>query len=153
MEIREAVLWALLGGGAAEMTLFLGAVRPQSGGKELAWPWKTPSEMRLYCVAIVVRLCVGGALAAPFADTQVISDASTAFLVGVTAPLMMAKFATIAQSLVYRFFGGLPLQDSGTVTERSASQDGAGHVPEARAPESGSAGGIIDGTGVSSADQ
>ncbi|GHH94881.1 hypothetical protein GCM10017779_53380 [Streptomyces capillispiralis] len=164
MEIKEAVLWALLGGGAAEMTLFLGAVKPSSPKKQWVWPW-TPSEMRVYGVWMAVRVTVSGALAAPFAATGKVSDALTAFLVGVVAPLLMAKLAATAQQFVGRTMLDPPQQDQiypsdgpaangqgGTIMGQSTSQVEHPVVPEARTAGDADLGNVGT-TGVGNAEQ
>jgi hypothetical protein len=99
MEIKEAVLWALLGGGAAELTLALGAMRPSATKKTWAWPW-TRAEVPAYCAGMLFRLVISGVVAAPCAATHKISDDMAAFGVGVAAPLLLTRIAATAHALV-----------------------------------------------------
>ncbi|MFD5574811.1 MULTISPECIES: hypothetical protein [Streptomyces] len=151
MGIKEAVLWALLGGGAAEMTLFLGTLRPPSAKKPWVWPW-TRAELRVYAVWVVVRLGLSGALAAPFADAGRITDSFMAFMLGVAAPLLMTKVAALAQVLVGRSAVDLAPQEPGTTAESGASQSESRSVPEPRTQGESPASDIAN-TGVDNAER
>jgi hypothetical protein len=139
MEIKEAVLWALLGGGAAELTLALGAMRPSATKKIWAWPW-TRAEVPAYCAGMLFRLVISGVVAAPCAATHKVSDGMTAFAVGVAAPLLLARIAATAHALIGpdpRLAHGPP--GEGTPADLPTSHTRTDPFPEPRVSEGTSA--------------
>ncbi|WP_406354260.1 hypothetical protein [Streptomyces sp. NBC_00658] len=138
MEIKEAVIWALVGGGSAEVTLALTMMRPSSAKKSWAWPLTRP-ETPIYCCGMISRLFISGALAAPCAATGKISDGFMAFLLGIAAPPLLARLAATAHAAVGR-------TSEGTGSEQFASQAEIQGIPGARAPE-GAPSNDLDATG------
>jgi hypothetical protein len=90
----EAALWGLGGGFAVEGLDLYGALRRRG-----RWPWRVrgPREVGAvgYFVAELVRLVIGGVLAAALAESNQITTAFGALAVGVAAPLIVERLTRV----------------------------------------------------------
>ncbi|WP_437056882.1 hypothetical protein [Streptomyces sp. enrichment culture] len=134
MDIKEAVLWALLGGGTAELTLIWGVMKPTAGRKIWSFPW-SKGEFPAYVVGLTIRLFITGAFAAPLAATGKMTDGMMAFVVGVAAPLLMARLAATARALVEPAVQEALSPADGTQADPPASYAGNGEIPGPRAED------------------
>ncbi|MFC6086058.1 hypothetical protein [Sphaerisporangium aureirubrum] len=114
----EYLLWGLFGGFAVEGLEFAGAIR--RSGK---WPWKEPHEIVPLIVSVIIRLLVGGGLAAAAGAAQQINGPFGALAIGVAAPLIIEQL-TSQISLTGATGGTLPLV--GASAERAADPAGGG---------------------------
>jgi hypothetical protein len=100
----EAALWGLGGGFAVEGLDLYGALRRRG-----CWPWRVrgPREVGAvgYFVAELIRLVIGGVLAAALAESNQITTAFGALAVGVAAPLIVERLTRV-----------IPLTDSAPQT-------------------------------------
>lgn len=131
MNIKEAVLWALLGGGTAELTLVWGVMKPTATRKNWSFLW-SKGEFPAYAVGLTIRLFISGAVAAPLAATGKLADGMAAFAVGVAAPLLMARFAALARALAGSADQRMSPPTDGTQVDPSASYGGADEIPGPR---------------------
>jgi len=101
MSAWEALLWGLLGSGVAEALNLSAMMRPTGSDRRWRRPWRRRSERPWVAAAVGLRLFVGGALAAALGASGQLPTPLGAFLSGLAAPLIVA-----------RFFAAVPLEDS-----------------------------------------
>lgn len=99
MVIREAVLWSLLGGAAGETVLVLNLVGSTRDRRAWHWPWGR-SELSTLLAGLIARLLLTAAISVPLAVTGRISDSSIFFALGIVAPFLIARMASVASSLM-----------------------------------------------------
>jgi hypothetical protein len=92
---HEAALWGLAGGFVVEGLDLYTAVRRH--GK---WPWRVTGPgpaagLAGYVVAELVRLLIGGVLAAGAAASSQVSGAVAAMAIGVAAPVMVERLTAL----------------------------------------------------------
>lgn len=115
----EFAVWGLFGGFAVEGLEFTAAIR-RTG----RWPWRQPGEPGPlpYTVSIVIRLAVGGGLAAAAGVADQITGPFGAVAFGVAAPLVveqLAKQVSLTESPAHD--GGA---DAPPTEPQSASREG-----------------------------
>jgi hypothetical protein len=134
MSIKEAVLWALLGGSVAEVALIFSTMRPSTGKSRWTWAWSREQMPKFY-VGMGCRFFLTGAAVAPLAATDRVPDALVAFLLGMGAPLLTAKMAAAADKIINQG-GALPPSDDPTQpppagqSENSTHESGSGENEE-----------------------
>ncbi|SHH05607.1 hypothetical protein [Streptoalloteichus hindustanus] len=91
MGVVECALWGLFGGFAVEGLDFAGAIR-RTGG----WPWRQPGEPgpAPLLISVVIRLTVGGGLAAAAGSAGQVGGPFGALAIGIAAPLVVAQLAS-----------------------------------------------------------
>lgn len=108
----EAALWGLLGGAIAESLNLAAMMRPQGRGRQWRWPWFRREDRPIVMVAITLRLLSGAGLAAPLGASAHLPTPFSGFLVGLSAPLVVA-----------RLFQMIPLAETGNAPPYSIAQD------------------------------
>lgn len=84
------MLWGVLGGFSVEGLQFSGAIRRVGG-----WPWRKRGEPGLwpFVVSVVIRLAIGGGLAAACAAGGQLAGPFAAVAVGIAAPYIVEQLA------------------------------------------------------------
>jgi hypothetical protein len=108
----EAALWGLLGGAIAESLNLAAAMRPQGPGRRWKWPWTRREDRPIVLVAIALRLLSGAGLAAPLGASEQLPTPFSGFLIGLTAPLVVA-----------RLFQMIPVAEPDNAPPYSTAQD------------------------------
>ncbi|GAB1337936.1 hypothetical protein ACE1SV_45260 [Streptomyces sp. E-15] len=85
-------LWGLLGSGVAEALNLSALMRPSGPRSRWRWPWRNRADRPVMLVAIGLRLFAGFGLTAALGNSGQLPNATAAFAVGVTTPLVVAKF-------------------------------------------------------------
>lgn len=92
MPLWIAALWGLVGSGVAEALNLYGMMRPTTESKgRWQWPWRDKRDRPIVIVAVALRLFVGTGLAAATGTSGLATSPFNAFVLGVTAPLVIAK--------------------------------------------------------------
>ncbi|MDG4773605.1 hypothetical protein [Solwaraspora sp. WMMD792] len=86
MSVPELALWGLAGGFVVEALNLVASIR-----KHQVWPWHAPGELGLglYLCCVFLRLLVGAIVAGALGADQQVTGAAGAFLIGVSAPLII----------------------------------------------------------------
>ncbi|WP_330459923.1 hypothetical protein OIB37_25475 [Streptomyces sp. NBC_00820] len=87
-----AALWGLLGSSVAEALNLSASMRPTGPRSRWRWPWRSRADRPVMLVAIALRLFAGFGLTAALGNSGQLPNATAAFAVGVTTPLVVAKF-------------------------------------------------------------
>ncbi|MET8454576.1 hypothetical protein [Streptomyces sp. NPDC005209] len=137
MDIKVAVLWALLGGGVSEAALIFAMMKPSSPKEKWKWPW-SKDEMPKFCFGMTCRFFLTGAAVAPLAATKRVPDSLIAFLLGMCAPLLVAKMAAIGDQFISQNLNASPSPtDSSEPLEKDqSSQNKEAGVPNPRSSDS-----------------
>ncbi|MGW7548317.1 hypothetical protein ACWGKQ_45465 [Streptomyces sp. NPDC054770] len=126
----QAALWGLLGSGVAEALNLSASMRPTGPRRRWRWPWRNRADRPMVLVAVALRLFAGFGLTAALGDSGQLSDATAAFTVGVTAPLIVAKL-----------FQSIPVAEPGSPQDPEArlpaSRPASGAAEEVLAPSGG----------------
>ncbi|GAA3130786.1 hypothetical protein [Streptomyces echinatus] len=85
-------LWGLLGSSVAEALNLSALMRPSGPRSRWRWPWRNRADRPVMLVAIGLRLFAGFGLTAALGNSAQLPNATAAFAVGVTTPLVVAKF-------------------------------------------------------------
>ncbi|WP_144022994.1 hypothetical protein [Asanoa hainanensis] len=93
----EIVLWGLAGSFVVEALNFVGSIR-----KHQSWPWRAPGELNLwlYSVCSLLRLLVGAIVAGALGADGQVSGTAGAFLIGVSAPLIVQRVVQQAEAKI-----------------------------------------------------
>src|SRR2546429_3591906 len=93
MPVWPAALWGLVGSAVAESLNLYAMMRPTTESKgRWQWPWRHRDERPIMMFAGTLRLGAGTGLAAAAGAGGVATTVFAAFVFGVTAPLVIAKF-------------------------------------------------------------
>lgn len=89
------LLWGIFGGFAVEGLEFATAVRRIGN-----WPWRDPAEVRPlpFIVSTVIRVGVGGGLAAAYGIQGQITGPVAAVTLGVAAPLLLDQMGKLSST-------------------------------------------------------
>jgi hypothetical protein len=92
MNPSTAALWGLIGGSCVEALWLSARIR-----KDPRWSWRKPIPQGLtaYLISVVLRVGAGAGLAAAAAGSGQISGNFAAFILGVSAPLVIEKLAQV----------------------------------------------------------
>lgn len=92
-------LWGLFGGALVAGLDFIAVV-----GRIGDWPWRARKKLRAgpYVAATLVRLLLGAGLALAAGQSGLASNALSAVMIGVAAPLIIEKIARAGNELAVR---------------------------------------------------
>src|SRR5262245_10621447 len=85
----QCLAWGLFGGFAVEGLEFSSAIKRCQG-----WPWRQPGEVKLapFATSVLVRLVIGGGIAAALGRSGAVGSPAIAVAIGVATPLLVEKF-------------------------------------------------------------
>ncbi|MFB7503832.1 hypothetical protein [Streptomyces broussonetiae] len=92
MNDLHAALWGLLGSSVAEALNLSALMRPSGPRSRWRWPWRNRADRPVMLAAISLRLFAGLGLTAALGNSGQLPNATAAFAVGVTTPLVVARF-------------------------------------------------------------
>src|SRR5215469_7854285 len=92
MNVGGAAVWGLIGGSCVEALWLYARIR-----QEPLWSWRKPIPQGLtaYLISVILRVGAGAGLAAAAAGSGQISGIFAAFVLGVSAPLVIEKLAQV----------------------------------------------------------
>ncbi|MFG3020748.1 hypothetical protein ACGFZQ_19720 [Streptomyces sp. NPDC048254] len=126
----QAALWGLLGSGVAEALNLSASMRPTGPRRRWRWPWHSRADRPMVLVAIALRLFAGFGLTAALGNSGQLPNATAAFAVGVTTPLIVAKL-----------FQSIPVSESGSPqgpeAQLPAARPGSEAAEEVLSPSGG----------------
>lgn len=92
MPLWIAATWGLIGSGVAEALNLYAMMRPSTESKgRWQWPWRDRRDRPIVFLAVALRTFAGTGLAAAAGAGGVANDPFATFILGVTAPLAIAK--------------------------------------------------------------
>ncbi|MEH1015738.1 hypothetical protein V6U90_21820 [Micromonospora sp. CPCC 206060] len=92
MPLWIAAIWGLVGSGVAEALNLYAMMRPSTESKgRWQWPWRDRRDRPIVLLAVSLRTFAGTGLAAAAGAGGVADDPFATFILGVTAPLVIAK--------------------------------------------------------------
>lgn len=98
----NAALWGLLGACVAEALALSASMRPVGASRRWRWPWDNRTDLWIVLIAVALRLFVGCGLAAPLGASGQLPTEFSAFLAGLSAPLVIARlfqFVPVAEAV------------------------------------------------------
>lgn len=91
MDLWAAALWGLAGGLCVEALELYGSIKSAEGG----WSWRRPipQGFAAYVVSVVIRVGIGGIVAAAAVGAHQVEGSLAALGLGVSAPLVIERLA------------------------------------------------------------